>query len=258
MKKKNYIIIVIVLLVIFGGVIFFLQRDSGDRAVAAPSDITTKEDCVEDGFYWYGEACHATPQEEGDWSCGKRFKDERDGSTYSTIEIGDQCWMAENINYKDHDKGESWCYEDEEEMCEKYGRLYDWDAAMSVCPPGWKLPSDDDWKKLEGYVDSTYDYENEEWDQRGYRGDDAGDLIKDPDHEWCDSDSCGGFGFNAFPAGDRMIDGEFRDLGDFSSWWTSDEDRLDAWNRVIDRDHPSVNRHSISKEFGISVRCVVE
>ena len=75
-----------------------------------------------------------------------RFTDARDGKIYKTVKIGDQVWMAENLNY---DAGEgSWCYKDSLSNCEKYGKLYTWEAARRSAPKGWHLPSKEEFETL--------------------------------------------------------------------------------------------------------------
>ncbi len=92
--------------------------------------------------------------------------DSRDGKKYKTVKIGEQVWMAENLNYE---TAGSICYENDS-SCIKYGRLYTWTDAMNnekgcnyserekcgdvqgVCPDGWHLPKDSEWSELHDYV----------------------------------------------------------------------------------------------------------
>jgi len=84
--------------------------------------------------FQFGEACPDIPSVN------------YDGQTYQTVLIGEQCWMAENLNFETNN---SFCYNDNSESCDLYGRLYTLDAAIQACPDGWHLPSDNEWMTLE-------------------------------------------------------------------------------------------------------------
>ena len=80
--------------------------------------------------------------------------DSRDGKRYKTVEIGNQWWMAENLNY-DAGSG-SWAYDSIPSNAEIYGLLYDRETACDVCPDGWHLPSDTEWEELIDYLGGAY------------------------------------------------------------------------------------------------------
>ena len=70
---------------------------------------------------------------------------DRAGNEYPVVQIGEQYWMAENLNYKTEGSA---CYDNQESNCELYGRLYTWEAAMTACPDGYRLPSRNDYTIL--------------------------------------------------------------------------------------------------------------
>lgn len=92
-------------------------------------------------------------QEVADFTVSN-FTDERDGTVYKTVKIGNQVWFAENLNYI-LDNDESKCYAESTSNCLLYGQLYRADDALSACPNGWHLPSEDEWQELFDYLGGT-------------------------------------------------------------------------------------------------------
>lgn len=155
---------------------------------------------------------------------GNDFLDARDGDIYRTVQIGDQCWMAENLNYNTNEEG-CWNYLNLEENADTYGKLYSMDAALIVSPEGWHLPSDDEWKTLEGTVDSQFEVGDVEWDVWGYRGFDVGIKLKSATGWNENGNGTDAFGFNALPGGVTTLpfeqERQFENMGYSTIFWTS-------------------------------------
>ena len=174
------------------------------------------------------------------------LNDDRDGQTYKTVKIGDQWWMAENLNYE---VDSSFCYSDSVKYCEKFGRLYKWTAAVGVCPEGWHLPDTTEWNKLVITV--------------GGKGN-AGNLFKSQTG-WDDYDGTSGngtdaYGFSALPAGfkeyyDNFV--FFLEKGNFAYFWSATEyNSFAAYEMDLNNYGEFVVLYHSNKSYAISVRCV--
>jgi len=168
------------------------------------------------------------------------FKDHRDGNTYRTVKIGNQVWLAENLNYEIED---SWGYYDNGWM---YGRLYTWYAARIACPVGWHLPTRQEWNELLETVGGPsvagrkLKAENG-WDKYG----NGTDKYK----------------FSALPGGHLNTNGDFYGAGASGYWWTATEyggyfAKYYAYRQYMDYNYDYVVEHSYDKDNRYSVRCV--
>jgi uncharacterized protein (TIGR02145 family) len=184
------------------------------------------------------------------------FTDPRDGNVYKWVKIGNQVWLAENLRFET--ESGSWCWENKEENCLLRGRLYSWKAAMKAPPPGWHLPSDDEWKEMERTLGLTKD----QADQEGFRVDKDGLLAGKIKLEgaWPDKNEeksiviTNETGFSAVKTG-LYSNGEFSHDG-YTGWWTSDGNDTHAWIRHIGFFDNTIGRILNRKEFAFPVRCV--
>lgn len=182
------------------------------------------------------------------------FTDNRDGTTYKTVTMGGQTWFAENLNYE---TASSWCYDDKPSNCNTHGRLYDWQTALNVCPEGWHLPDDEEWKVLEGAMDTQFGAGSTEWDVSDFRGYDAGKRMKTSSGWFEGGNGSDAFKFEALPSGWRSFYGAYYRLNAFTSYWTSSEKTSNsAMYRRLGYHSDQIGRHDDTKEFGYSVRCI--
>jgi len=204
------------------------------------------------------------------------FLDSRDNQFYKTVTIGTQTWMAENLNFGTRIDGvsnqdsnsiiEKYCYSDSLANCTTYGGLYQWDEMMQytttpgtqgVCPTGWHLPTDTEWKTLEMELGMTQSQAN----TTGHRGTDQASQLAGNEPIWANGglDQNGAFGSSGFaglPAGSRSPSGSFINSPFGGYFWSSSEGGGGAWSRYLIFDNPKVYRHDDNKSYGFSVRCV--
>jgi len=152
--------------------------------------------------------------------------DSRDGKDYKTVKLDKQTWMAENLNYNANG---SKCYDNSESNCQKYGRLYDWNAAMNVCPKDWHLPSDKEWEALVNFAGGAI----------------AGNMLK-ASSGWIENgNGVDATGFSALPG---------EDGGTIGIWWSAAEG---SYAYYIHR-YADVVKYQVDKSGFHSVRCVLD
>ena len=183
------------------------------------------------------------------------MKDPRDGKTYKTTELNGQTWMAENLNYAGNKVGKSFCYDNDEDICEIYGRLYTREAAMNsascgtsdqcnlgegpiqgICPAGWHIPSVAEinalWDELDSNVNSWVS-------KKGWAIDRAG------------GDS---YGLSFIPAGMDGAHG-FQHLDSIASMWLYSPNGSQNY-LVLNSETDKVFISDYSSYASVSVRCV--
>ena len=203
-----------------------------------------------------------------------------DDNCYETVEIGDQEWMSENLKTTHYNNGDAipnitnngdWGslttgayadYDNNPSNSDTYGRLYNWytvDDSRGVCPDGWHVPSDEEYKTLEMYLGMS----QTDADASGWRGTNEGSKLAGNANLWNDGNlennaEFGTSGFNGVPSGYRNYsNGNYYSIGSGGYFWSSTEgDSITAWRLLLGYDYATVHRFDFNKQDGFSVRCV--
>ena len=202
-----------------------------------------------------------------------------DGNDYDIVMIGNQCWMAENLKtgrYRNgviieniEDAGNwingtdgAWVhYENNSSNEPVYGKLYNWHSVNSnhgLCPQGWAVPTDEDWKELEAYLGMRQSEINESG-TRGWSEAIGGKLKGVGTEYWLEPnrEATNTSGFSAGGGGFRNPDGSFEDIGRTGRWWAATESSAtNAIKRDLYYRNGSVFRGTNNKFYGFSVRCI--
>lgn len=207
---------------------------------------------------------------------------DKDGNVYKTIKIGEQVWMAQNLNVQTEN---SWCYDDDPANCETYGRLYAWSVAKSVCPEGWHLPNKDEYETLINFVGGVSTAGKVLKSKSGWHSRDNdkelsaavdslfksmgfGSTANKEQKSKAVLDTNGNgtddFGFSALPAGYRFYqENYFNYIGwtSFAVFWCSmDDNSGDAYNmrlqNIADSAYMDLCNKDCIKDLALSVRCV--
>jgi len=181
-----------------------------------------------------------------------------EGHNYSTVEIGNQCWLKENLNIgnyvlsqltavdhsdvKNNTTIEKYCYENRESNCALYGGLYDWNEMMlykkeehkGIYPEGWHVPSLQEWNTLIAHFGGESV---------------AGTPVK----------VGGTSGFEAIAGGLRGANGNFNLVGSGAYFWTSTPiDEKSAWGVSLLYRGTALSPIFRSKDMALSVRCIID
>lgn len=211
-------------------------------------------------------------------SCGGQTSLTYDGRTYDLVEIGGQCWFADNLATDQYRNGDlipsgldntTWqnttagayaIYNNDPANDATYGKLYNWFTTVDsrgLCPTGWHVPTDCEWMYLEGSLGmSVVDQQT-----GGYRGSNEGGALKATTN-WLspNTGATNSSGFTAFPGGYRLYNGPYNDIStNVEYWWSSTEyeyNSLHSWYRGLSNAYSVVDRNVYFKQFGYRVRCI--
>ena len=206
--------------------------------------------------------------------CGGQTSLTYDGRTYDLVEIGGQCWFADNLATDQYRNGDliptgldnaSWSSSTSGAYSimlnnisndATYGKLYNWFAVTDdrgLCPAGWHIPSDCEWMYLEGYIGLL----DNELEATGWRGSSGGTLKTTSFWEAPNVGASNSFGYDGLPGGYRGSWGAYNDFGSLGWWWTTSAPSWDTvWSRTLWFNSSGIHRGFYSKQTGFSVRCL--
>lgn len=201
---------------------------------------------------------------------------------YTTVTIGTQVWMVENLKtteyrngdpipvvtdnilWGNHNSGSCCDYNNDKNNSTTYGKLYNWYAvhdSRNIAPEGWHVPSDAEWTELTEYLSKNgYGYQGSGNDIPKSMASTSGwKKYAIPGSAGHDQESNNSSGFTALPGGYRYGDGSFSNIGYGNSWWSSTfSNTIGAWYRSMYYSYVEVSRSDYSKSSGFSVRCVMD
>ena len=210
-----------------------------------------------------------------------------DGNTYNAVMIGNQCWLAKNLNtgirinignYQiDNNIIEKYCYGNYISSCNTYGGLYQWDEMMQynpsdngtigttqgICPNGWHIPTDAEWATLGNFlIDNGYGYQGSGNDIGKSMATTSGwNMSSIAGTVGCDQSSNNSSGFTALPGGYcNNYNGTSNNINGLGYWWsaTRGQPSYYAWCCFLNSNYSVLykRKNSIHKANGISVRCI--
>ena len=201
-----------------------------------------------------------------------------DGNIYNTVLIGDQCWFIENLKttklndnliIQNLTDANDWTgatnpayvwYDNDIANKDLYGAIYNYYTVQTgiLCPQGWLVAGDLEWKILEGTVDSEHGVGDLIWNEQGWRGSDAGKKLK-AENGWNNQGhGTNEYGFTALPGGFRnAMTGDFERIGDWANWWAADESEPpQTFRRYINNQNDDISKYNSNPNSGYYVRCV--